>query len=169
MLTVAAAGAMVILAAACESKEERQARVQAEARTRVAAESARASTAAPASSAGIWNDAQLAKRFVDAGLAPQRRDSVHSQPWMGVPVHSFTLGVATVDAYIYRDSLARRAAVAKLDPITYAPRGQTSPWGVPGVPHEVVENNNLVAIVVGGTDRQRERIVTALAAGIGAP
>ena len=166
MLTVAAAGAVVILATACESKEERQARVQSEARTRVAAESVRASSTAPAASAGIWDDAQLAKRLVDAGLAPQRRDSVRSQLWMGVPVHAFTLGVATIDAYIYRDSLARREAVAKLDPMTFAPRGQSSPWGVP---REVVENNNLVAIVVGGTDRQRERIVMALAAGVGAP
>ena len=166
MLTVAAAGAVVILSTACESKEARLARVQAEARTRVAAESARASGAASAPATGTWNDTQLTKRLVDAGLAPQRRDAVHSQPWMGVPVHAFTLGVATMDAYVYRDSVARREAVSKLDPITFAPRGQPSPWGVP---HEVVENNNLVAIVAGGTDRQRERIVTALAAGVGAP
>ena len=166
MLTVAAAGAVVLLVTACESKEARRERAQSAARSRVAAESARASSAAPTPSAGQWNDAQLAKRLVDAGLAPQRRDSVRSQTWMGVPVHAFTLGVATMDAYVYRDSVTRRDAVAKLDPVTFAPRGQSSPWGVP---HEVVQNNNLVAIVVGGTDRQRERIVLALAAGVGAP
>jgi hypothetical protein len=32
-----------------------------------------------------------------------------------------------------------------------------------------VQNNNLLAVVVGGTDRQRDRIATALAAGLGAP
>ena len=73
---------------------------------------------------------------------------------------------ATVDVYLYRDSLARRAVVARLDPLAFAPLGQPSPWGTP---RDVVENGNLVAIVVGGTDRQRDRIATALAAGPGAP
>ncbi|MCX5756235.1 MAG: hypothetical protein NTX19_09015 [Gemmatimonadetes bacterium] len=158
--------AAALLLTACESKEARFARIQAETHVRISAESARVSATVSVPSTGLWTDAELAKRLVDAGLAPQRRDSVKAKPWMGVPVHAFTLGAATVDAYVYRDSTARRDAVSKLDSVTFAPPGQPSPWGVP---HEIVQNLNLVAVVVGGTDRQRDRIATALAAGVGAP
>jgi len=166
MVTLVLAGAGLASAVACESPEERRAKRAAAARTRVAAESSRASRAVAAPRNAEWNDAQLVKRLVDAGLAPQRRDSVRGLPWMGVPVLAYRLGVATIDAYVYRDSVARRALVATLDPLTLAPRGLPSPWGTP---REVVENNNLIAIVVGGTDRQRERVTTALAAGLGPP
>jgi hypothetical protein len=154
----------VVAAAACESPEERKAKRESAARAKVDAGSERAQAVAATPSTGRWDDAQLLKRLVDAGLAPQKRDSVKAQPWMGVPVLAYQLGNATIDAYVYRDSTARKDAIAKLDPITFAPRGQPTPWGTP---REVVQNANLVAIVVGGTDRQRDRITTALAAGLG--
>ncbi|MBM4193298.1 MAG: hypothetical protein FJ202_02820 [Gemmatimonadetes bacterium] len=150
----------------CESAEDRKARLASEARVRVSAESARVADAPSTPSTGQWTDAALAKRFVDAGLAPQRIDTAKARAFMGVPVHAFSLGVARVDAYIYADSTARAAAVAKLDPISAAPAGQPSPWGVP---RELVIHNNLFAVVVGGTDRQRERIATAIAAGLASP
>lgn len=152
---------------ACEDPAVRKAREAEAARARITAESTVAAGAVTTTpSAGMWTAALVTKRLVDAGLAPQRRDSARGQPFMGVPVYALLLGVATVDAYVYHDSLARAAAVRKLDPQTFAPPGQTSPWGAP---REVVQNGNLVAIVIGGTDRQRDRIATALAAGIGAP
>lgn len=156
----------VALFTACESPAEQKAKRDAVARGKVDAESERAQSVAAAPSTGRWDDAQLLKRLVDAGLAPQKRDSVKAQPWMGVPVLAYQLGNATIDAYVYRDSTARKDAIAKLDPMTFAPRGQPTPWGTP---REVVQNANLVAIVIGGTDRQRDRITTALAAGLGAP
>jgi hypothetical protein len=156
-----------ILLTACEDPAVRKERAAQAARARVSAESTIAigvATTTPA--AGAWTDALVAKRMVDAGLAPQRKDSVAAKPWMNVPVHAWTLGAATVHAYIYKDSTARKAAVAGLDPATLGPRGQPSPWS--GF-RAFVENGNLAAIIDGGTDRQRDRIVTALAAGIGAP
>lgn len=150
----------------CESKEARQARLVEVARIRIAAESALASSAPATPSMGLWTEAHLVKRLVAAGLAPQRRDSVKGQQWMGVPAVSFTLGVATLEAYVYHDSTARQSIVARLDPVTLAPAGRASPWGVP---RELIQNGNLLAVVIGGTDRQRDRIVTALAAGVGAP
>lgn len=149
---------------ACTDPEVRKAREADAARTRIAAESAVASNAPGEVAPGAWTNELLVKRLVDAGLAPQRRDSVRSLPWVGVPVHAFRLGVATLDAYIFADSTARLAVVARLDPLTMAPRGEPSPWGQF---RELVQNGNLLAFVVGGTDRQRERITTALSAGIG--
>lgn len=163
-LLVAGMGTLAVLG--CESREERQARLAEVARTRIAAESARASAAPAVPSMGAWTEAQLVKRLVDAGLAPQRRDSATGPQWMGVPVVSFTLGVAVLDAYVYHDSTARLSIVARLDPVTLAPTGRESHWGVP---RELIQNGNLLAVVTGGTDRQRDRIATALAAGVGAP
>lgn len=160
------AASLVLAAVACGDPEVRKARLAAESRTRVEAAATVASRAAAAPSIGRWDAAHLVKRLVDAGLAPQRRESVQAQSWMGAPVIGYQLGVATVDAYVYADSVERRAAVAGLDSATFAPKRQPAPWGTP---FEVVTNNNLVAVVVGGTDRQRERIVSALAAGLGAP
>lgn len=150
----------------CVDPEARRAREAEESRARIATESARATATTDVASAGVWTDALLVKRLVDAGLAPQRRDSVRAQPWMGVPVHPYRLGASSIDAYIFADSTARLARLALLDRVTLAPAGQASPWGAS---HDLIENGNLLAIVVGGTDRQRDRIATALAAGVGAP
>ncbi len=166
MLALLAAGTAGLGVLACESPEARRAREAAASRVRISAESARASAVAAVPSSGVWTDAQLVKRLVDAGLAPQRRDSVRGEQWMGVPVHAFQLGVARLDAYVYHDSTARLAIANRLDPVTLAPPGRESPWGVPRL---MVQNGNLLAIVVGGTDRQRDRIALALAAGVGAP
>lgn len=166
---MARTGTVVALAAtlaACESAEEKRARLAAESRTRVEAAEAKASAVVAVPSTGLWSDAELNKRLVDAGLAPQRFDSVKALPWMGAPVIAYRLGVATLAAYVYHDSLARKAIAARLDPLTLAPTGTESPWGTP---RQLVQNSNLLAVVVGGTDRQRDRIVTALAAGVGTP
>jgi hypothetical protein len=152
---------------ACEDPEARKAREAEAARARVSAESTVAISAANTkTAAGAWTEVLVAKRLVDAGLAPQRKDSVAAKPWMHAPVRVWTLGAATVHAYIYADSATRRAAVAALDPATLGPPGQPTPWSPL---RALVENGNLAAIIDGGTDRQRDRILTALAAGIGAP
>lgn len=158
--------ALAAAVAACESAEEKRARLAAASRTRVEAAEAKASAASGAPSNGLWSDAALTKRLVDAGLAPQRFDSVKALPWMGAPVIAYRLGAATLAAYVYHDSIARRQIAARLDSVTLAPAGIESPWGQP---RQLVQNNNLLAVVVGGTDRQRDRIVTALAAGLGPP
>ena len=113
--------------AACDDPAARRERAAAAARAKVDAGSERAQTVAGTGGTGAWDDAQLLKRLVDAGLAPQKRDSVKSLPWMGVPVLAYQLGNATIDAYVYRDSTARKDAVAKLDPMTFAPRGGAGP------------------------------------------
>lgn len=152
--------------AGCESREAKQARLASESRARVDAATAEANATAARPASYLWDAAQLTKHLVDAGLAPQRLDSVRAQPWMGVPVVAYRLGDARLDAYIYHDSTARRAVADRLDPATLAPTGVVAPWGTP---RELVQNGNLLGVVVGGTDRQRDRISTSLAAGAGPP
>ncbi|MCC7194257.1 MAG: hypothetical protein IT356_01745 [Gemmatimonadaceae bacterium] len=156
----------IVMLASCESAEQKGARIGKAARERVEAAEVAAATAATAPSTGLWTEAALTRRLVDAGLAPQRFDSVKALQWMGAPVIAYRLGAATLAAYVYADSAARKAAVARLDPVTLAPSGTESPWATP---HELVQNNNLLAVVMRGSDRQRDRISTALAAGVGAP
>lgn len=152
--------------AACESAESKKARVAAESRARVEATSAQATAAAPEPTSYLWDPAQLTRHLVDAGLAPQRLDTARALPWMGVPVVAFRLGDARLDAYVFHDSTARKAVAGRLDLATLAPSGVASPWGQP---RELVQNGNLLGVIVGGTDRQRDRISTTLAAGAGPP
>jgi hypothetical protein len=151
----------------CEDPEVRKAREAERKRVAISAESARVSgVGAVTPAAGAWTPELVTKRLIDAGLAPLRNDSAKAPAWLKVRVHSLTLGVATVDAFIFADSATRIAATASLDPVTLAPVGQPTPYGPL---RGAVSNGNLFAVVVGGTDRQRDRILTALAAGIGAP
>lgn len=156
----------VMCVSACENRAAREARLAAAARVRVEATAAEASVAASGPARYVWDAGQLTKRLADAGLAPQRLDTVRAKPWMGVPVVAFRLGDARLDAYVYHDSIAARTVADRLDAATLAPPGTESPWAKP---HELARNGNLLGIVVGGTDRQRERITTALAAGAGPP
>jgi hypothetical protein len=159
--------ATALVVGACEDPEVKKAREAERKRVAISAESARASSVAGVTpAAGAWTPELVTKRLVDAGLAPLRRDSARAEKWFRVPVHGLTLGVARVDAYIFADSAARIAATSGLDPVTLAPAGQPTPYGPL---RGTVSNGNLFVIVVGGTDRQRDRILTALAGGIGAP
>jgi hypothetical protein len=80
-----------------------------------------------------------------------------------VPPHGYRVGNATLHAFIYADSAARLRVTAALDSLTAAPRGTTSPYGLPRI---LIVNNNLAAVLVGGSERQQERVSLALTAGL---
>jgi hypothetical protein len=152
-------------AAACRSEDPRQ--VQA-ARERgvidsVARQVRRAPRVVPT---GRWTEPQLTQRLVDAGLAPRPDDSLPAHPDYRVKPVGFRLGDTHLLAWIYRDSLARRAVSATIDTLTAFPRDPASAWAA--LPMFVVQNN-LLAVIVGGTDRQRERIRLAIEAGLPVP
>jgi hypothetical protein len=170
-LSLVARNLSLILAAcvveACTDGEAERAASEADARRRVAAESARAAeaTAVPAAR-GRWDEAHLVERLVAAGLAPQRLDSVRAVAFMSAPVLAFQLGQSVLHVYLYADSTTRQAITGRLDPAALAPAGVPSPWPLP---RGLIVNANLAAILVGGTERQRERITNAIAAGLAAP
>jgi hypothetical protein len=69
-------------------------------------------------------------------------------------------------AWIYADSTARRRVSAKIDTLTAIPQGQANAWALPP---SFVSQNNLIAVIVGGSDRQRERIRLVIEAGLPPP
>lgn len=156
--------AAVIVLAACDSPETQKAKQQAKARVAVSAESAKASLAHGTPSSGRWDDAHLVDRLVRAGLAPQAvTGAVIPAYWAAPAAVSYQVGQATLFAYIYPDSVARRRATAALDTVSLAPKGTASPYAMPRL---LIEQNNLAAVLVGGSDRQQERVQLAITAGL---
>ncbi len=123
-------------------------------------------TAPRPAATGRWDLPQLTERLVNAGLAPHPDDSLPSHPDYGVKPAGFRLGTAHLLVWIYGDSLARRAVSATIDTLTAIPRGQPSPFAEPPM---FVLQNNLIAVIVGGNERQRERIRLAVEAGLSPP
>jgi len=158
----------VLIVAACGAACGEDPRVvqQAKARRDVEAVQEQVRAAPRVQSTGRWDAAQLIQRLVNAGLAPHPDDSVPTHPDFSVKPLGYRVGKAHLLAWIFADSAARRAASAGVDTLTAIPKGQPNPWAEP--PMFIVQNN-LMAVVVGGSDRQRERVRLAIEAGLSRP
>ena len=155
--------AFTVALAACTPAAEKQARVERAARTEIAAESSTAAAAASMPSTGRWDEPHLVERLVRAGLAPRALPGVKGGEYWKVPVLAYQLGPSTLEVYLYADSLARRAVTSALDSVMAAPPGRA---GVYPLRHIMIVQNNLAAVMVGGTDTQQERVRLALEAGL---
>ena len=108
----------------------------------------------------------LVERLVRAGLAPQAmRDQKGDEYWK-VPVLAYQVGPSILYVYLYADSLARRAVTSTLDTLMAAPPGRSDVYPLR---HILILQNNLAAVMVGGSDTQQERVRLALEAGLPAP
>lgn len=154
------------LVAGCSSSEEKQAKVEQAARSAIAAESTVASVAASIPSTGKWDEPHLVERLVRAGLAPQAMHDQKGEPYWRVPVLAYQLGPSMLYAYVYSDSVARKSVTSTLDTLMAAPPGAA---GVYPLRHILIIQNNLAAVMVGGSDTQQERVRLALEAGLPAP
>ncbi len=151
--------------AACAGEDPKVVRAAADRRgVETVAQAVRTTPRDPAT--GRWNQATLTQRLINAGLAPRPDDSLPSHPDYGVTPVAYRLGRAHLLVWIYGDSIKRRAVSLGIDTLTAIPKGQPSPWAEPPM---FVTQNNLIAVVVGGTDRQRERVRLTLEAGLAPP
>jgi hypothetical protein len=153
---------MAALLAACTPAADKQAKVEQAARTAIAAESTVAAAAASLPSTGKWDEPHLVERLVRAGLAPQAKPGETGEKYWKAPVLVYQVGNATLHAYIYSDSLVRKAVVARLDTLQAAPPGAT----VYPPRHILIVQNNLAAVLVGGSDVQQDRVRLAIEAGL---
>jgi len=152
------------LAAACTSGEERRAQEQTVALKEIAAAETTATLAASLPSTGLWTEAHLLDRLVHAGVAPRAVPDAPAGPkWMRTEPVVFLAGGGTLYAWIYPDSAARRAVTDALDPETGAPPGMVTPFDAP---MRFVTQNNLAAVITGGLERNQERVMLALQAGL---
>ncbi|MBW7933742.1 MAG: hypothetical protein H3C62_09060 [Gemmatimonadaceae bacterium] len=156
--------AALLLAGACgeDPRVVRARKAQAE----VAATAQQVRTAPHAVPTGRWSQAQLTERLVNAGLAPRADDSIPSHPVLPVSPVALRVGKAHLVAWIFADSVARRTVSATIDTLTAIPKGQPNPFAEPPM---FVMQNNLIAVLVGGSDRQRERVRLAIEAGLPVP
>lgn len=120
----------------------------------------------PVAPTGRWDQPQLMQRLVNSGLAPRPDDSLPSYPDYKVKPVGYRLGKAHLLAWVFSDSLARRTVSAAIDTLTAIPKGQPTVWAEPPM---FIMQNNLIAVVVGGSDRQRERVRLAIEAGLQPP
>lgn len=72
-------------------------------------------------------------------------------------------GGGEVRVWLFKDSAARRAVTDPLDAATGTPPGVTVPYAAP---MRFIVQNNLAAVVTGGTATNQERIALALEAGL---
>lgn len=157
-----AAAAALALLAACGGGAEETAEQQAQ-RVIASADSTVARVAALPMT-GLWTRDHLMDRLVRTGVLPRPRDgAVPATPWMKAETIALNAGGGEVFVWIYADSVARHAATDALDPETGAPRGTVTPFAPPMV---FVTNNNLAAVISGGTEQNIERIMLALQAGL---
>lgn len=169
-LTALLAIGLVGTLAACgaESAEDSRAAERAAERAALAAAQATAALAAAQAAAlpatGLWSEAHVMDRLSRAGVLPRAREGAPpAAPWMDRAPLALTAGGGEVYVWIYADSTARRVVTERLDPATGVPAGTTSPFAPPML---FVTNNNLAAIISGGTEQNIERIMLALQAGL---
>ena len=156
--------ASVLLLVACGDPEAEKAKATAVARSAIDATTAQAATAAatPVTS-GLWDEPHLVERLVRAGLAPQALPGEKGERGFRVAGIVYQVGDSRLTVYIYQDSVARRAVTAALDTTAIGPMPIQ---GQPSVLHQLIVQNNLAAVLIGGSERQQERVSLALSAGL---
>ena len=156
--------AALLITAACGNAEEKAAAEQRAVRQSMAAAETTASQAAVLPRTGLWSEAHVMDRLLRAGVAPRANTepSVKAE-WMGNAPIAILAGGGEVYVWIYRDSTARKAVTDLLDPNTATPKGRTQPFPPPMT---FVTNNNLAAVIIGGTITNQDRISLALQAGL---
>ncbi|HEY5218646.1 MAG TPA: hypothetical protein VIJ16_02500 [Gemmatimonadaceae bacterium] len=123
---------------------------------------AQATANSPCPPDGKWAECSVAERLLQSGLG-LRRDSLPAREKgiteSGVLYH---VGMANLELFVFSDSLARKAAVAKMDTTPFigynddqTTRGERS----------LIQSANLLALLDSHRDEQRERIGNAITGG----
>lgn len=148
---------------ACDGEAARTAAARAE-RAAIAQSESTVTRGPALARTGRWSEAHLLDRLVRAGVAPRPLPDADPGPeWFKVRPVVYAAGGGEVRAWIYPDSVARRAVTDGLDPLTAAPVGRSAPYAGP---MRFVVQNNLAAVIVGGTETNQDRIALALQAGL---
>ena len=112
---------------------------------------------------GLWHECSVAHRLELSGLRPRVVDSLTRIAGIARKARLWQIGRQTLRAVIFETEAQASAAMASLDSARAAPRGDsTVAW--PERP-TIIQSVNLVALMLGGSDRQVERVSDALTAG----
>lgn len=122
---------------------------------------ASADTSCPKS--GAWRPCNVLDRLEHAGLVVTQKGELAHIPFFSVDGITYATTQSTIHVFLYADQATRQRDTERLDSVTVAPKGGTYSWGEPAV---LVTSNNLAAVIVSPNERQTERIVLALGAGL---
>jgi hypothetical protein len=103
------------------------------------------------------------ERLEDAGLVVTQQAEPVRFPFFSVAGTTYSTTRSTIHVFLYPDRAARARDTDQLDSASVAPRNGTYAWPDPAT---LVTSNNLAAVVVSPNERQMERIVLALSAGL---
>jgi hypothetical protein len=166
-VTAARTAAALVLLAACSQPRDPVARA---ADTTSPEGRFAAAPAGPADSAGgpcpagpLWTLCSVRERLERSGLAPRPGAEVR-HGFLHVPGQRFAVGDAELQAFVYATAEMRRRDTAPLDSVRVTPPGADAQWERPPT---LITSDNLAAILVGGNQRQVERVTLALTAGAG--
>ncbi len=152
--------ACLVLAASCGGDEK----AAADSAATPSVNEARAATADTSCiKAGAWQPCSVLDRLEHAGLVVTLRPEPARFPMFSIEGRTYETTRSTIHVFLYPDAAARRADTDRLDSVAVAPRGSTYTWPDPVT---LVTSNNLAAVVLTPNERQAERIVLALAAGL---
>jgi hypothetical protein len=129
----------------------------------VASQQAGASADTSCPKSGAWRPCNVLDRLEHAGLVLKKEDAPARIPQFSVEGQTYKTTQSTIHVFLYSDIAARRQDTDRLDSVAVAPRGGSYTWSHPAI---LVTSNNLAAVVVSPNERQTERIVLALSAGL---
>jgi hypothetical protein len=126
-----------------------------------------ASSSAPAQKpacerTGHWIPCQVRDRIDRAGLTPHDTTAPEELPKLGPAPVSYRIGKSILVVYLFSDSTARSSAGRQLDTTRFVP--DTHPLTMLSRA-TVIQNDNLLALLFGKNEHQRERVSDALTAG----
>jgi len=112
---------------------------------------------------GAWQPCNVLDRLESAGLVVTAQPDPARFPFFSVAGTTYTTSRSSIHVFLYPDLATRRRDTDQLDSAAVAPRNGSYTWSDPAV---LVTSNNLAAVVVSPNERQSERIVLALSAGL---
>jgi hypothetical protein len=113
---------------------------------------------------GRWHPCSVERRLAQSGLRPvPEADSIGVIPGIPGEASFWRLGRQGLWVVILADSMAARTAMTAMDSLRAAPRQHTTPsWPERAT---LLRSANLIALLLGGSDRTVERVSDALLAG----
>ncbi|MGH7710796.1 MAG: hypothetical protein ACREOG_05905 [Gemmatimonadaceae bacterium] len=131
--------------------------------TAAAAQSGGAGSDTTCPKSGPWQPCSVLDRLEAAGLVVTQQAAPARFPFFSVDGTTYTTTRSTIHVFLYPNQAARRRDTDQLDSVAVAPRNGSHTWSEPAV---LVNSNNLAAVVVSPNERQAERIILALGAGL---
>lgn len=116
---------------------------------------------------GLWHECSLQQRLERSGLRVETVDTATTIPGLPQPAHTWQVGRQLLRLVLFPSAAEAALAMERMDVRRAAPKDDPSvSWPDRAT---MLHNANLIAVLLGGSDRQVERVSNALLAGAPQP